>query len=560
MMTWYSNELCITANSASNDIYKTLLYCCTLLLLYSALVYHPVADRAVTTSKDCTFKIWVMQLREDSMDTKPTTASAAAAGGKQSAAAQAAAAAAQAAAAAGPAVYWSCAISVSYKTSLPAQAAAFSSDGSLLAVTFAGIVTLWGSAAAARAAAAAAAAVTSAVSLAAIGDAPAPIEATGGRSSSGNGSSANNSGSAAVALLGTLLSDAGVTRPGDVVVGDRAAQHSLAFLPKSSSLLVRDRGSAALWDVISAVQRGAGPKWSYKGSISSAAAVDSSSASSSSSGLRVGRRTGNVALCIDRSGKGQGGGCTVVLLSADSSVPLYSWRLASAVRSMVFTLPSTSSNSNSSSSSSSDGAARAGLVVLTHSGDVQLLSVSSTSTSSSATTASAGLDGAGVMLRPTAPLAGALPLSGKRKLILLSEGAEAQQQQQQQQPAWRAAGASPLLLDNSSSSTGEFTSLLSDTATVHLPPATELLGSYLRSHLRAAPAATAAAAGAGAAAGASSATLPLRNGALNGVLAKGSVLKNGVVRGGSSNGRALGIDPTLLALFSKHMAATSDSN
>jgi hypothetical protein len=82
----------------------------------------------------------------------------------------------------------------------------------------------------------------------------------------------------------------------------------------------------------------------------------------------------------------------------------------------------------------------------------------------------------------------------------------------------------------------------------------------LRSHLRAAPAATAAAGGAGAAAGASSATLPLRNGALNGVLAKSSVLKSGVVREGSSTGRALGIDPTLLALFSKHMAATKESN
>jgi trimeric autotransporter adhesin len=493
------------------------------------------------------------------MDSKPTTTATAAAAGKQSAAAQAAAAAAAAAhAAAAPAVYWSCAISVSYKTSLPAQAAAFSSDGSLLAVTFAGIVTLWGSAAAARAAAAAAA--TAAVSVAAVGDAPASIEATGGRSSSGSSSGSSSSSSAAVALLGTLLSDSGVTRPGDVVAGDRAAQHSLAFLPKSSSLLVRDRGSAALWDVISAVQQGAGPKWSYRGAISCAAAVDVSSGSggsSSSGGLRVGRRTGNVALCIDRSAKGQGGGCTVVLLSADSSVPLYSWRLAqAAVRSMVFTLPSSSSSSSSSSSGGSGSASRAGLVVLTHSGDVQLLSVTSASSSSATTTAT--MDGAGVLLRPTALLAGALPLSGKRKLMLLSEDAEAQQQQQQQQqPSWRTAGASPLLLDTSS--TGEFTSLLSDTATVHLPPATELLGSYLRSHLRAAPTGTATAA-AGAAAGASSATLPLRNGALNGVLAKGSAVRNGGVRGGISNGRALGIDPTLLALFSKHMAAASESN
>jgi NET1-associated nuclear protein 1 (U3 small nucleolar RNA-associated protein 17) len=90
----------------------------------TSLAYNPTEDMCVTTSFDGTFKIWVPQLREiqPSMNSKHTREK--------------------------PEYEWVCRSTGFYKNSregvpLPARSCDFSHDGSLLAVSFQQIVTLW---------------------------------------------------------------------------------------------------------------------------------------------------------------------------------------------------------------------------------------------------------------------------------------------------------------------------------------------------------------------------------------------------------------------------------
>eukprot|EP00898_Chlorokybus_atmophyticus_P000531 jgi/Chlat1/1479/Chrsp12S02076 len=78
----------------------------------TALVYSPTQDMAVTTSEDGDFKVWTLQLGRDALKTRE------------------------------PSMRWSCR-SVGFYKHMPLHAAAFSDDGSLLAIGAGEAVTIW---------------------------------------------------------------------------------------------------------------------------------------------------------------------------------------------------------------------------------------------------------------------------------------------------------------------------------------------------------------------------------------------------------------------------------
>ncbi|KAG5189285.1 hypothetical protein JKP88DRAFT_353167 [Tribonema minus] len=421
----------------------------------TSLCYHPLVDRAVTTSLDETFKVWTMQRRDPSLTTPSTTVQQ-----QQQ----------------GPQYMWTCTRTVAYKRGLSAEAAAFSSDGSLLAVAFGGLVTLWGGAGA--------------------------------------------------SLLAVLL-------PPLSAVGSAAARvHALAFVPRTALLFAQRAGAATLTDVVAATtststsdgdapapSSSSGTVWAYKGKIACACAATAAAAVMAAPGGGGATAAAAAAFCLQRSASSS----LVLLMGRSSAVPLCAWHLPSDVlHSMVLI---------GSSGSGGGGAERGGGVVgLTRGGDVLLLSTGGSSSGE------AQLDATGVRRIGGAAAAPALPLRAAAA-------------------AAPRAGAAAVVVHRSAG----IEALFRDMPTSDLPPATELLGAFMRAQLRPAPAEappwSAAAGAAAAAAAAASARALLQQqgggevawGAEDGESDEGEGENEG--KGGGTAGLTGGADTVLLEMF-----------
>lgn len=398
----------------------------------NCLAYDPSGDRAVTTSEDGVFKIWTLHKKEIEMNTKPA-AKARFSGNTQTE---------QEAIEPTYTSYWVCTHSIAYKEGLAAKCASFSADGSLVAVVFESIITLWKISTHTEVHDMHMGNATRGPVLLATILFPALFERDPPLPTADINTSDTNE------YTSTYTSEY------SNVFGDIPTR--IGFVPGTSHIVAQSDNGIMAWDLVGAASGGpASVLWCFAGArVLCSTIVQEPVSNNVEAGLQVENTLGNVAVCFKRSSKG----CMVLLLNTNTPTPVCIWHLKKDIRSMSFTLGrQTHDDMNENSRLPVN---RKGLVAITVTGDALLLTPSGNAMNASPTP----LDGAGV-LKISKPI--------EVPPIILGTHTHTQNTQTQTAgislPAVLPPKIGPSVLDSNTS---------------NLPPASELLNTFMATLLR----------------------------------------------------------------------------